>query len=235
MPLSDRPRHSRKAALLLGAAALAVPITRAGAQSPSVLHVGGATADTSAQAYFAEAGGFFKAAGLNVEITQLASTGALVSAVVGGALDVGTGSPLSVVTAREQGIPLSIIAPGAVSVVSAPTTLLMVAPNSPLKTAADLEGKVVSTPSLRGLTEISVVAWCNQSRADASKIKYAEMPFSVMPTALEAGRIDAAMLAEPTLTLARPTTREPANPYPAIAESGTSARGSCATTGWPNR
>ena len=208
----------RRREALAAAAAVVLRGSRASAQGTTALRVGGATADTSAQAYFAEGGGFFKQSRLDVEIIQLASTGALVSAVVGGAMDIGTGSPLAVVGAREQGIPLAIIGPGAVSVESVPTTLLMVAKSSPLRTASDLEGKTVASPSLRGLTEISVQAWMTQNHADPSKVKYVEMPFTAMPPALERGTIDAAMIAEPTLTASRAVARDLANPYAAIAK-----------------
>lgn len=199
-------------------AALALPASRAGAQSEPVLRVAGATADTFAQAYFAEAGGFFKQSRLNVEIVQLASSGALVSAVIGGSIDIGTASAISIVAAREQGIPVAIIAPGAVFVESAPSTLLMVAKNSPLRTASDLEGKLVAGASLRGLVEMSVGAWMQKNHADPGKVKYLELPFTAMPPALDRGTIDAAIIAEPSLTVARATTREFANVLAAIAK-----------------
>jgi NitT/TauT family transport system substrate-binding protein len=212
------PVRSRRAALLAGiGAAVALSGARANAQT-SPLHVVAAITDSNAQAYYAEGGGFFKQAHLSVEITPFTASGAIVAAVAGGAMDIGTGSPLVVVGAREQGVPISIIGPGAVFIESAPTTLLMVAPNSTLRTAADLEGKTIATPSLRGLTEISITAWATRNHADPAKMKYIEMPFAVMPAALERGQIDAAMIAEPALTVARPATREFANPYAAIAK-----------------
>jgi NitT/TauT family transport system substrate-binding protein len=192
---------------------------RVRAQSGFSLRVAGAIQDTNAQAYYAEAGGFFKEANLKVEILPFASTGAIVAALVGGALDVATAGPLAVVAAREQGIPLTIIAPGGLFEEANPTTLLMAAKTSALKAPHDLEGKTVATPSLHGLTEISVGSWMEQGHANPASVKYIEMPFPTMPAALERGQIDAAVVAEPSLALARQSTRELANVYAAIAKS----------------
>lgn len=211
--------QSRRRVILAGiAAVLSVPRSRANAQGEGALRIAAATADTNAQAFYADAAGFFKRSRLNVEIVPFVSSGAIVAAVVGGSIDIATGSPLTVVAAREQGIPLSIIAPGAVFDENVPTTLLMAAKTSPLKSAHDLEGKTVASTSLRGLTEISVGAWMAKGGADATQIKYVEMPFTTMPPALERGQIDAAVIAEPTLSAAKTTTREFANVYAAIAK-----------------
>jgi NitT/TauT family transport system substrate-binding protein len=207
----------RKTALATAAAALAAP-SQLRAQAEISLRVAAAIQDTNAQAYYAEAAGFFKSANLKVEIMPFVSTGAIVSALIGGAIDVATAGPLSVVAAREQGIPLAIVAPGGVFEEAAPTTLLMAAKTSTIKSAHDLEGKTVATPSLHGLTEISVGSWMAQNHADAASVKYVEMPFPTMPPALERGQIDAAVIAEPSLALAKLQTRELANVYAAIAK-----------------
>ena len=207
----------RDAALGAIVAGLGVPV-RAHAQSPFSLRVAGAIQDTNAQAYYAEAAGFFRNANLTVEILPFSSTGAIVSALIGGAIDIATAGPLSVVAAREQGIPLAFIAPGGLFEEGAPTTLLMAARTSSLKVPHDLEGKTVATPSLHGLTEVSVGSWMAHDHSDAASVKYVEMPFPAMPSALERGQIDAAVIAEPSLALAKQSTRELANVYAAIAK-----------------
>jgi NitT/TauT family transport system substrate-binding protein len=106
--------YSRRRAILSGvAAATMLRARRAGAQTPATLRVSASINDTQAAAHFAEIGGFYKAAGLNVEITDFVSTGAIVSAVVGGAIDLAIATPITIVAAREQGIPAAIVAPGA--------------------------------------------------------------------------------------------------------------------------
>ena len=66
----------RSDALAAGAAAaVALVAARAYAQSTFTLRVGGATADTSAQAYYAESAGFFKEARLEVERAVLGHAG----------------------------------------------------------------------------------------------------------------------------------------------------------------
>lgn len=207
----------RSTALATTAAVLAAP-SQLRAQAEISLRVAAAIQDTNAQAYYAEAAGFFKSANLKVEIVPFASTGAIISALVGGAIDVATAGPLSVVAAREQGIPLSFIAPGGLYDQAAPTTLLMTSKTSTLKTAHDLEGKTVAAQSLHGLTEISVGSWMARNHADPATVKYVEMPSTTMPPALERGQIDAAVIAEPSLAIARTTTRELADVYAAIGK-----------------
>lgn len=211
--------YSRRAVLLAGAGSAAVlRASHANAQTTPTLRVSASINDTQAAAHFAEAGGFYKAAGLNVEITDFVSTGAIVSAVVGGAIDLAIATPITIVAAREQGIPVAIVAPGALYKERAPTTLLMVSKNSPLKSASDLEGKTIATASLRGITEMAVFAWMLQNHADPSLVKYTEMSFASMVPALERGAVDAAQIAEPILSESRGTGREFANFFAAIAK-----------------
>src|ERR1700761_4035576 len=91
-------------ALLCGAGATA--------QTTPVIHVGLAPFEGQAGPYYAQDLGLFKAAGLNVEIQQLNGGGAVVSAIAGGSLQIGGGTPLPLAQARSRGIEVVIIAPG---------------------------------------------------------------------------------------------------------------------------
>jgi len=186
------------------------------AQSQGVIRLGVAPVDTFAEANFALDSGFFKAENLNVELTSITSGNAIVAAVAGGALDAGMASPAAIGTAFAQGIPISIFAPGALFSSKAPTTLLMVQANSPLRTAKDLEGKRVSVDVLSGLGKASVEQWMLKNGAEPSKVSYVEIPFSAAAASLSAGRIDAAFLAEPALSAAQ-GVRRLADTYGAIA------------------
>jgi NitT/TauT family transport system substrate-binding protein len=88
-----------------------------------------------------------------------------------------------------------------------------------LKTARDLNGKEVAIDNLRGLPQISVDTWMHKNGGDASSLKYIEIPFPAMSAALQAGRVAAAVIAEPALTAARGSTRLLANTLDAIARS----------------
>ena len=208
----------RRAFLRATAAAAAFGLggTRAPAQE-APLRVACATADTYAQAIYAEGTGAFKQAGLNAAVVKLPNTGAIAAAVAGGSIDIGLGSCLTIAGGREQGLPFSIIAPGAVFLASAPTTLLVVAKDSPLKSPRDLEGKIIAADNIRGLTEVGIKAWLQRNGADPTRARYGELPFSTMGAALAQGHIDAGLIAEPALTASSALTREFGNPYAAIA------------------
>jgi NitT/TauT family transport system substrate-binding protein len=52
-----------------------------------------------------------------------------------------------------------------------------------------------------------VFDWLDANGADSSTVKFIELPYSAMPAALEAGRIDAAHVAEPFISVAKEHAR----------------------------
>ena len=190
----------------------------ASAADAPLVRIGINASDTYAEPFYANANGFFKDAGLNVELTMLANTAATASALAGGALDVGISSLTSIAQGHERGLPFAAFAPAGMFVDKAPTTLLMVPKDSPLKTPKDLEGKTIATIDVRGVTEVSMNQWAAANGVDASTIKYAEMVFGAMAAAVAQKRVDGAVIAEPALTPSFEMLREFANPYASIAK-----------------
>lgn len=191
--------------------------TAAVAQPDAVIRVGTIASDPFGEPIYVQAGGYFKRAGVNVQIVPLPNSGAIAAALAGSAIDVGLANPIVIANAREHGLPFHAFAPSAVFDANAPTTLLMVANGSALKSAKDLEGKVIGSIELGGITQASLRAWLMKGGADAAKIRFIEIPFAAMAAALTQGRIDAGFIAEPSLGSARATTREIGDPYAMIA------------------
>ena len=201
------------------ATAAGLPL-RTFAQAPlPTIRAGVAIADSYAQAFYGDDAGIFRQNGIALDIRPLANSGAIAAAIVGGSLDVGVGSPPQVAAAHENGLPFVFFAPSAVFVPEAPTTLLMVAKNSTIKTAADLNGKTVAADNLKSFPQLSVTAWMQKNGGDPASVKFVEMPFFSMAGALETGRVDAAEIAEPALTASRATCRQLASPFEAIGRS----------------
>ena len=214
-------RASRLAAALVGLAIFGAPSGGSTQTSePPSIRVGTAGQQGNAGVYYAADQGFFKKAGLDVDITTLrrGSGAGVVAAVTGGSLDVGDADLISIAAAHEHGIRISIIAPSAFWVSSAPTGGIIVAKNSPIKTAKDFNGKTIGVPSLEGLSRVATAAWLEQNGADLSSVKFVEMPSSSMPPAVARGQIDAGVLTEPTLSLSLTDNRIAASPYDAIAK-----------------
>jgi len=182
------------------------------------LRVATIPSDSGSDVYYARDQGFFKAAGLNVEIDTISSGPAIIAAVSGGSYDIGAGNTVSIAAARERGIPIKMIAPGALHSTSAPTDLLMVEQKSLFHAGRDLNGKTVGVSTLSGLNALSVQAWITKTGGDLSTIRFIEVPFPAMASALDQGRVDAAEMAEPFVTANKTSLRVLADANNAIGE-----------------
>jgi NitT/TauT family transport system substrate-binding protein len=156
--------------------------------------------DAASQAFYAREKGFFKNHGLNVEIQTVSSGGAVAAAVAGGAADVGQSNLSSLCSAHERGIPFVAIAGANQFVAKQHQSALVVAVNSPLRTAKDLNGKTVGVSGLKNITEIGFDLWMEQNGGNYQSVKVLELPFSSMAEAVASGRIEAAMMTEPELS-----------------------------------
>jgi NitT/TauT family transport system substrate-binding protein len=165
--------------------------------------------------------GFFKKAGLNVEIQTLANGAAVASAVASGAMQIGDSNTLSLATARQKGLPFVIFAPGAIYSSASPTTALAVSVNGPVQNAKDLTGKILAGVSLGGLDQLSLEAWLDKNGGDSASAKYVELQPALMVAALERGTVAAASLPDPALAAAvtAGTVRILGNNYDSIAKT----------------
>jgi NitT/TauT family transport system substrate-binding protein len=177
----------------------------AGAQTPAppaTLRVGSSLNDSNAQGYYALENGFFKQAGLNVEMVPFTNGAAASAALAAGAIDISIQPPMQIGQAVARGLPFVIVAGGAINSVAAPAAWVCVTATSPIKTAKDLEGKTIALNALKSSSENLLDAWLAKSGADLSKIRISELPSAQMAPALERGTVDAAELFEPAYTVA---------------------------------
>jgi NitT/TauT family transport system substrate-binding protein len=183
--------------------------------------VGTAGKETDAQVYYAQDMGFFKKAGLTVEIQTMANGPAVAAAVASGALQIGNSNVLSIANAHQKGVPFVIFAPGALYSSAQPTTALAVAPNGPIHSAKDLNGKILGGVSLGGLDQLSLESWLDKNGGDSTSAKYVEIAPAQMVAALQRGAIDAASLPDPALNSALNdhTVRIIGNNYDSVAPS----------------
>lgn len=203
-------------ALAMPALALGAPPVARAAGKP--VRIGVVASDVSAEPIYAEAQGMYARAGLDAQIQTLANGGAIIAAVASSALDVGFANLTSIAAARQRGVPVKIVAPATLYTDKAPVTVLVKARGSKLRTGADLRGKTVAISTLRGELQVAVSEWIDKTGGSVAETKFLEIPFAAMAAALTAGRIDAAMLTEPALTLHKDTVELLAPAYTAIAE-----------------
>ncbi|MGA2392902.1 MAG: ABC transporter substrate-binding protein [Candidatus Lustribacter sp.] len=211
------PLLARRAALALLAAAPAGLARPARAASPVTVRVGVQPVESAGQTFYGKDLGWFDQAGIDVEITTLSNGGALVAAVIAGALDVGLSAVGPVAQGFVKGLGVKIIAPAGMSLSTAPTDVTMVALDSPIKTAADLTGKTIAVNGLGNVLMNATQAWLDKNGGDSKSVKWLELPFPSMAAALAAHRVDAATLAEPYVSDAKSVARPLASPMDAIA------------------
>jgi NitT/TauT family transport system substrate-binding protein len=190
-------------ALVLGS--LAAPSARAA--EPPVLRVATIPVDTAADVFYAEEKGFFKAAGLNVQIQPMTSGPVIAQAVVGGSVDIGVANVATIAAARVRGLPLKFIAPAAIATPETKTDAVMVPKDSTIRSGADLNGKTVGINGLRDLQQIEAMGWIDKNGGDAKTVRFVEVPFPQMGGALEAHRVDADLPVEPFVTADRAVGR----------------------------
>jgi NitT/TauT family transport system substrate-binding protein len=202
----------------LSAIAAGTSALPARAATLTTVRVGSVPVGTYMQPYNGNFAHIYENAGIDLQITSLANSGAIVSALTGGSLDVGIGSPTGIAQARLRGLPLRIFAPGGMySADVPPSALLMVAKNSPIQKAADLVGKTIATDLLKSVPQVGTILWLQKNGVDPSAVRWLELPFASMQAALERGQIDAATIAQPALAQAQATCRELADFNQSIA------------------
>jgi NitT/TauT family transport system substrate-binding protein len=186
--------------LLLTVAMVAGALVPASSQTLPTLRIGTTPYDAGAQPYYAQALGYFKDAGINVEITAMSSGAAIAAAVASGAVDIAQSNIVSLASAHEKGIPFIVVAPASMYYTRFPQTGLIVRSDSPIHSARDLNGKIIATNGLKNIGEVGVDAWIDANGGSAASVKWVEVPPSATVAALQSGRIDAATLSEPELT-----------------------------------
>ena len=203
------------AALVLTVAGL--PLVARAQEAP--LNIATIAIDTGAEAFYGLEQGFFKKNGLDVTVDRISNGPAITAAVLGGSDDIGFSNLVSLAIAFKKGVPITLIAPAGLYSSKAPTSTCMVALNSPIKSAKDMNGKIFATNGLKNIGEFGPRAWIDKNGGDSSTVKFVEMPFPDMAGALSQGRIDASLMAEPTMTEAKSTTRLLSNCYDGIGSS----------------
>ena len=204
-------------AFLLSGAAFAVAASPAAAQTRPAVTIATIANDPLVGPFYAKQQHFFENAGLDATVSVMNNGAAVIAAVAGGAVDFGGSNLQSLVVAYKKGVPIQLVAPAGIFNKQSPVAAIIVAKSSPIMTAKDLEGKVIAASPLKSLSEYAADIWIDKNGGDSSKVKYVEIPFGEMESALVQGRVAAASLTEPYFSQAKGTCRVLALPYAAIA------------------
>jgi NitT/TauT family transport system substrate-binding protein len=220
--MSDQSTAFSRSAFMAGLPAIALAASNAGiarAAGNVSLQVGLAPTDATSQIFYAIDRGMFRSAGIDVTVNVLQNSGAVDSALSSGAVDIAASSVAVVANAFQRGISLRFIGTGCVYTSAvAPTANIVVAKDSPLHSAADLNGKLIAVNGLKDITQIAPQAWLDKNGADLSSIKFVEIPFGTMPLALAQGRVAAANLTSSFIARAKDQVRILGNALGAIGD-----------------
>jgi NitT/TauT family transport system substrate-binding protein len=143
--------------------------------------------------------GYFKKHGLDVSVEAVQGGAAVVPAVLSGKVDIGGSNVVTILLGQTKHLPLKIIAPGTFAQRNpkGDFSAIMVSKKSGIKSVKDLEGKTVAVNALKNVAEVTAKASLEKQGVDVSTIKLAEVDFPDMVPALQAGRVDAAVVIEP--------------------------------------
>jgi NitT/TauT family transport system substrate-binding protein len=155
--------------------------------------------------YLGQKKGFFAERGIKLEMVGAQGGAAIIPGVVSGQFQFGFSNTTSLMIAQVKGVPVRSVANGAASngKVGADVTGVAVRKDSPIKSAEDLAGRTVAVNTLQNIGDTTVRESVRQAGGDPSKVKFVEIPFDQMPAALDGGRVDAAWMGEPAMTIAK--------------------------------
>jgi NitT/TauT family transport system substrate-binding protein len=171
----------------------------------TTLKVGVIPISALAPLYLGIAKGFFRDEHLTIEPSAAQGGAAIIPAVLNGDEQIGFTNVVSFMLAISRGLPLRNVIAGAQAIGEngLSTSAVLVAGASPIKTLKDLEGKTIAVNALNNIGDITIKAVMDKGGADSSKVKFVEVGFPEMPSALAQGRVDAIWAEDPFQTIAR--------------------------------
>lgn len=210
-------KRRRALAVLAGATTLVSYPRRTQAAEP--LRIATSPIDPAAQPYYALELGFFRDAGIDAQISVMANGPVISSAVAANSVSIGASNLLSIAVAYKRNAPFTIVGSASLYSANDPTSVLMVPVNSPVRTARDLNGKTFGSIGLKSITEYAARLWMDKNGGDSRTAKFLELTMPQTLDALATNRIDAAIVVEPFVTIAKAkrAARTLADAFDAIA------------------
>jgi NitT/TauT family transport system substrate-binding protein len=144
--------------------------------------------------YIAADQGYFKAAGLNVTIKAgAADTSQNAPSIVNGEAQFAMTDSSGFLKAAAQKLPVRIVSGLQSSTTkTAASDGLLVKPDSPIKTFADVGGKTIGLAALGGTLQFATQYSAKQAGADPKSIKFVALPVASLNDAVMSGKVDGA-------------------------------------------
>ncbi|WP_404287620.1 ABC transporter substrate-binding protein [Glutamicibacter arilaitensis] len=157
-----------------------------------------------APVYIAQQEGLFKAEGLEVKTQVIQNAASIVPSVINGQLSFGTSAGTPFINAVAKNLPVRAVAPaGANPATPKEDTIGLVVRADGPKTLQDLPGKTMAINAQGAQPHIAASKVLLDAGVDPKSVSFVAMPMADALAALKQGRIDAAGLAEPFVTIAQ--------------------------------
>lgn len=150
--------------------------------------------------------GYFREQGLEIDTAPTTGGAVGLPGLLAGAYDIVFTNVVSTVQAREQGLPIKIIAPASAlgdGSQGEGGAGILVRRGEGIKRGADLAGKSLAVNTQKNIIWLYARAWVDKTGGDADKVVYREVPFPQMIDALRGKRVDAVFAVDPFLTIGK--------------------------------
>ncbi|MFF4199098.1 ABC transporter substrate-binding protein [Nonomuraea sp. NPDC001831] len=173
----------------------------AGLPERSVIKVGVVPTVESAPVFVALAKGYFKEEGLTVEPVIVTGPTDAVHRVDSGALDLAQTDYAMAFAANEAGKQFKIVS--SMYQAAQGSFAVVVNAKSKIRTAAGLKRKTIAVPNILGLGSLALTAVLERAGLRLRDVVVVEWPYPQMLNLMDKGQVDAALLAEPYITMGR--------------------------------
>lgn len=130
--------------------------------------------------------------GVDIELVTVQSGAAGIAALQAGETDVAFVNSLSALQAVDQGVPLRVVSGSGLSTEGA--NGVVVAADSDVESAADLQGTQIAINQLGGLGQVVTEAWIARDAGAPSTAEFVTLPFADQVPAVANGSVDAAQV-----------------------------------------
>lgn len=145
--------------------------------------------------------GYFKKAGIKLELKTIQGGAAGIPKLANGSLDVTFGNWVSFIRAQQKGA-VDLKAVSDAYQASKGTFLLMHMPGGKVTKPSDLKGKKIAVNTRANINELLANATLQTYGVSPKDVQFVPMPFPDMPAALERGDVAAASVIEPFISKA---------------------------------
>lgn len=152
--------------------------------------------------YLGDEQGFFEDHGIKLALESGQGGAAIVPGVVSGQFQFGFSNVTSLMIAREEGLPLKVVAPGSSSTGEDPDfSAVVVKDDSPIQSAKDLAGKTVAVNTLKNIGDTTIRESIRKDGGNPDDVEFVELALPDMPAAVANEQVDAAWVVEPFVAI----------------------------------